>query len=218
MAPRTSAAAAARQTGRRLADVGARFDARSWVLGTSGNFSAVISRRPLRIVITPSSTHKGRLTGRELLTIGPDGVAVGRPATRPSAETRLHLEIVRLRGAGAVLHTHSVWGTILSDLHAADRGIALEGYEMLKGLSGVATHHHREWVPILENDQDMSRLAAEVRGVLASHRTAHAFLLRGHGLYTWGRTIDDAERHVEVIEFLLEAVGRRGTHGHRDHP
>jgi methylthioribulose-1-phosphate dehydratase len=207
-----------RQISRLLADVGARFDARHWVLGTSGNLSAVVSRRPLRLVITPSAAHKGRLTGREFLTVGADGAPIGRGTARPSAETRLHLEIVRLRGAGAVLHTHSVWGTILSDLHASDRGIALEGYEMLKGLSGVGTHHHREWVPILENDQNMSRLAADVSDVLTAHPAAHAFLLRGHGLYTWGGTIEDAERHVEVIEFLLEAVGRRSTHGHRHHP
>jgi methylthioribulose-1-phosphate dehydratase len=207
---------------RQLADVGRRFYARGWVLGTSGNFSAVVSRRPLRIAITPSAAHKGRLTGRELLVVDDRGVpqvrAGRRKAARPSAETRLHLEIVRARGAGAVLHTHSVWGTMLSDLHAADRGLALEGYEMLKGLDGIGTHEHREWVPILENDQDMTRLAGAVRERLASEPAAHAFLLRGHGLYTWGATIDDAERHVEILEFLLEILGRRSAHGHRHHP
>lgn len=207
---------------RQLADVGRRFYARGWVLGTSGNFSAVVSRRPLRIAITPSAAHKGRLTGRELLVVDDRGVprvrAGRRTAGRPSAETRLHLEIVRARGAGAVLHTHSVWGTMLSDLHAADRGLALEGYEMLKGLDGIGTHEHREWVPILENDQDMTRLAGAVRERLAAEPAAHAFLLRGHGLYTWGATIDDAERHVEILEFLLEILGRRSTHGHRHHP
>jgi methylthioribulose-1-phosphate dehydratase len=107
---------------------------------------------------------------------------------------------------------------MLSDLHAADRGLALEGYEMLKGLDGIGTHEHREWVPILENDQDMTRLADAVRERLAAEPVAHAFLLRGHGLYTWGATIDDAERHVEILEFLLEILGRRSTHGHRHHP
>jgi methylthioribulose-1-phosphate dehydratase len=206
---------------RQLAEVGRRFYARGWVLGTSGNFSAVVSRRPLRIAITPSAAHKGRLTGRELLVVDERGVSrvrtSRRKAGRPSAETRLHLEIVRARGAGAVLHTHSVWGTMLSDLHAADRGLALEGYEMLKGLDGVGTHEHREWVPILENDQDMARLAGVVRERLAAEPAAHAFLLRGHGLYTWGATIDDAERHVEILEFLLEILGRRSAHGHRHH-
>ena len=109
------------------------------------------------------------------------------------------------------MHTHSVWGTILSDLHADSEGLAIEGFEMLKGLDGVTTHEHREWVPIVANDQDMARLADRVRAVLERDRDrrVHGILLRGHGLYTWGRTIADAERHVEILEFLLEAVGRR---------
>jgi methylthioribulose-1-phosphate dehydratase len=120
------------------------------------------------------------------------------------------VEIVRLRGAGAVLHTHSIWSTVLSDGNAAAGGLAIEGYEMLKGLEGVATHEHREWIPILENDQDMERLAGRVRETLISQPASHAFLLRRHGLYTWGETLSQAVRHVEIVEFLLEACGRRG--------
>jgi methylthioribulose-1-phosphate dehydratase len=157
------------------------------------------------------------LIGRDFLTVDDRGDVVGRRRGRPSAETRLHLEIVAARAAGAVLHTHSVWGTILSDSHAAAHGLMLEGFEMLKGLAGVGTHEHREWVPILENDQDMVRLSGRVRHVLAGTPAAHAFLLRGHGLYTWGATIAEAERHVEILEFLLETVGRRDSHGHRHH-
>jgi methylthioribulose-1-phosphate dehydratase len=127
---------------------------------------------------------------------------------KPSAETLLHLEIVGTRGAGAVLHTHSVWSTILSERHLADAGLAIEGYEMLKGLDGVSSHQHREWIPIVPNDQDMSRLAARVRDAFRATPEAHAFLIAGHGLYTWGRTIADAERHVEILEFLFEVVGR----------
>jgi methylthioribulose-1-phosphate dehydratase len=200
-----------RDYARRLADLGRRFDARNWVLGTSGNFSAVLSSRPLRLIITASAVPKGALTPRQFLEVDEAGAIRGRRGGKPSAETRLHLEIVRMRAAGAVLHTHSVWGTILSDLHADSAGLAIEGFEMLKGLDGVTTHEHREWVPIVENDQDMARLARRVSDVLERDRDAkvHAILLRGHGLYTWGRTIADAERHVEILEFLLEAVGRR---------
>ena len=80
---------------------------------------------------------------------------------------------------------------------------------MLKGLAGVTTHEHREWIPVLENDQDMTRLAARVGGVLREHPDCHAFLLRRHGLYTWGATVTEAVRHVEIVEFLLESVGRK---------
>jgi methylthioribulose-1-phosphate dehydratase len=197
--------------GRQLAEVGRRFYARGWVLGTSGNFSAVVSKRPLHLAITPSSAHKGTLTGQEFLVVDGQGNSRAPARGRPSAETLLHLEIVAARKAGAVLHTHSVWSTILSDLHAHEAGLAVTGYEMLKGLDGVRTHEHREWIPIVGNDQDMPRLALAVRSVLKQHPRAHGFLLQGHGLYTWGRTIADAERHVEILEFLLEATGRRAT-------
>jgi methylthioribulose-1-phosphate dehydratase len=196
-----------------LVAVGRRFYARGWVLGTSGNFSAVVSRQPLRLAITASMQHKGKLTPADILEIGEDGRATPEHSGRPSAETRLHLEIIARRGAGAVLHTHSVWSTILSDLHAGERGLAIEGYEMLKGLDGVTTHERREWVPIVENDQDMTRLSREVGALLDEHVESHAFLIRRHGMYTWGRTLADAERHVEIVEFLLEVMAH-GAHPH----
>lgn len=177
-------------------------------MGTSGNFSAVVSRHPVRLAITPSAAHKGALDPATFLEVDETGGVAGPGQGKPSAETLLHLEIVAERGAGAVLHTHSVWSTILSDLHAAGGGLAISGYEMLKGLEGVQTHEHGERIPIVENDQDMPRLAKEVRQVLRGQPDAHAVLLRRHGLYTWGRTLAEAERHVEILEFLLEAVGR----------
>ena len=195
-----------------LCAIGRQFYERGWVLGTSGNFSAVLSPEPLRLAITASSVHKGTLAPEQILEID-EQARVLSGTGQPSAETLLHVEIVRARGAGAVLHTHSVWSTILSDVHAAERGLAISGYEMLKGLDGVRTHEHREWIPIVPNDQDMPRLALEVRRALDGDATSHAFLLHRHGLYTWGQTLADAHRHVEILEFLLEAVGRRGEIG-----
>ena len=196
------------QAAGQLAEVGGRFDARNWVLGTSGNFSVVLGRDPLRLAMTRSGVFKGRLDSDAIVEIDGEG-AVLRPAgARPSAEALLHVEIAGTRGAGAVLHTHSVWSTLLSDRHAGAGGLGIAGYEMLKGLEGVSTHEHREWIPILENDQNMTRLAGRVRQVLAEHTGCHAFLLRRHGMYTWGQTLPQAVRHVEIVEFLLEIVGR----------
>jgi methylthioribulose-1-phosphate dehydratase len=189
--------------------IGQRFDARGWVLGTSGNFSIVVDRAPLRLAITRSGTHKGELAAGDILELDEDGRSSGTSAGTPSAETRLHLEIVAARGASAVLHTHSIWSTVVSDRCAAAGGVAIEGYEMLKGLAGITTHEHREWIPILENDQDMARLAGRVRATLQERPDCHAFLLRRHGLYTWGATVPEAVRHVEIVEFLLESVGRK---------
>ena len=161
-----------------LVRVGRRFDERGWVMGTSGNFSVVIGRDPLRLAITPSAAFKGELQADQILEMDDRGAPVdallplGPASTRPrvSAEALLHLEIVRARGAGAVLHTHSIWATLLSERFAGARGFFIEGYEMLKGLEGVRTHEHREWLPIVENDQDMARLSASCAACSRSTR------------------------------------------------
>ena len=200
-----------RAAARAFAPIGRDFYARGWVLGTSGNFSALVSTKPLTLAITASAVSKGAIGADDIVLVGPRATLLGKRPGRPSAEALLHVTVARIRGAGAILHTHSVWGTILSDLHAADGGFTLTGYEMLKGLEGVKTHEHAEWVPILENDQDMERLAGRVEAVLEQFPAAHAFLLRQHGLYTWGDDLAQARRHVEILEFLFEAAGRRGT-------
>jgi methylthioribulose-1-phosphate dehydratase len=193
-----------------LAEIGKGFYARGWVLGTSGNFSAVISREPLRLAITSTGLDKGSLAPAQFLEMD-NAANVVRGDGRPSAEALLHLAIVRGVDAGAVLHTHSVWSTVLSGSHASQGGIALEGYEMLKGLEGVRTHKHREWLPILENSQDMLELGERVSKTLRESPGIHGFLLKEHGLYTWGASLQEAKRHVEILEFLMEVLVRSGA-------
>ena len=196
------------QLARQLARVGRDFRSRGWALGTSGNFSAVVSVEPFRLAITQTGIDKQALTEREIILVDENGRTVNGPG-RPSEEVTLHLTIVRVKRAGAVLHTHSVWGTLASE-HCAERGgLNIEGYEMLKGLQGIRTHQHQEWLPILENSQDMKALAASIEDALAQHPDCHGFLLRRHGLYTWGQDLVQAKRHVEILEFLLELVGRK---------
>ena len=190
-----------------LAEIGRDCYARGWALGTSGNFSAVVNRDPLRLAITTSGVNKGTLSAGEVVEIDQHGRVVAGSG-RPSAEASLHLAVSRGRGAGAVLHTHSIWSTILSDA-ATEDGLALEGYEMLKGLDGVGTHEHREWLPILDNTQDWAAAVPEVEAILTEHPQAHGFLIRRHGLYTWGRDLAEARRHVEILEFLFEVMGRK---------
>ena len=191
-----------------LASIARDFYLRGWLVGTSGNLSAVVNREPLHLAMSPSGVEKGDLTHSQILLIDEHARVVSDHPGKPSDESPLHVRIVKERGAGAVLHTHSIWNTILSDLYAADGGVAIEGYEMLKGLQGVSTHVHREWLPITENSQDMLALADSVGDILRKHENAHGFLLRRHGLYSWGKDLPEAKRHVEILEFLLEVLGR----------
>jgi methylthioribulose-1-phosphate dehydratase len=195
-----------------LAELGRRCHARGWVLGTSGNFSAVLSRDPFCLTVTPSGLDKGSLTPQQFVRVDAAGIVTDRSG-RPSAETALHLAVVRERQAGVVLHTHSVWSTIISEERAGQGGLWIEGYEMLKGLEDVSSPNHREWLPILENEQDIPILAGVVETTLKRHPDAHGFLLRKHGLYTWGENLAQANRHLEILEFLLEVVGRTRLSG-----
>ena len=179
---------------------------RGWVPATSGNFSV---RWGSRIYITPTGLDKGTLSPPDLLEIDMEGAVLGGRG-RPSAETSLHTVIYRERAhAKAILHVHTVWNTLLSGRFVSHGNVPLEGYELLKGLSGVSSHEYTERVPIIENTQEYSSLAEHLRDVLRGDPAAHGVLLSRHGLYTWGESVAEARRHLEALEFLFEVEGRR---------
>lgn len=191
-----------------LALAGREFYRRGWVMGTSGNFSALLARKPLRICVTASGMEKGQLDETNFLELD-DDAEILQGFGKPSAETLIHLAIYRfVPKARSILHTHSVWGTILSDRYFERGAIEIEGYEMLKGLAGVITHEHKETVPIVENSQDYVALSHVIENVLRDNKKIHGIYLRRHGLYTWGETVADARRHIEIFEFLFEVLGR----------
>ena len=203
-----------REAIRQLTEAGASLAQRGWLSGTSGNLSATLSLEPLHLVITSSGQNKGNLTPSSFVEVD-DGGHVIEGTGRPSAETSLHRIIVKRKRAGAVFHVHSTWATVLSGLYAEQGGINITGYEMLKGLAGISTHEHTEWLPILENSQNYIELSTKLDSLLIENPNIHGVLLRSHGIYTWGADVDEAQRHVEILEFLLEAIGRdhliRGT-------
>ncbi len=187
----------------------AGFHARGWCLATSGNFSVRVAGAPLRLLITRSGLDKARVTSDDLLLVGVDGEPVGGGAGRPSAETLLHTTAALHAGAGATLHTHSVAATLLGEHFLPAGGLTLSGYEMLKGLAGIESHQAEVHVPVVPNSQDMGELAGRLREELGRRPGLQGLLLAGHGLYTWGATLDEARRHVEAFEFLFECVARR---------
>ena len=193
---------------RGIVAVAREFHGRGWLMGTSGNLSAVVQREPLRLAITASGVDKGELSAQQVIMIDEEARLLDQYEGKPSDESLLHVCIARERGAGAILHTHSVWNTIFSDIYAKDGGVRIEGYEMLKGLAGVRTHEHSEWLPIVENSQDIPALAETVSKLLNENPHAHGFLIRRHGLYSWGDNLAQAKRHVEILEFLMETMGR----------
>jgi methylthioribulose-1-phosphate dehydratase len=188
---------------------GRRMDARGWVPATAGNisvrFTDEASGAP-RIAITRSGCHKGFLNAFDVMEVDADGRAL-TPDAKPSAETLLHTQIfARFPEAAAVLHGHSVAGTVLSMDEPADR-LTLSGYELFKAFAGQTTHDATLHVPLFANDQDIARLA----GVIAPHLAdcPLGYYIRGHGAYVWAHTMDAALARLEAFEFLLECELRR---------
>ncbi|MDA0346764.1 MAG: methylthioribulose 1-phosphate dehydratase [Verrucomicrobia bacterium] len=179
---------------------------KGWAPGTGGNFSVVINERPLKLLVTMSGVDKHTVTSKELLLVNRSGKVIEGVAN-PSAETLLHTTIARLTGATCILHTHTVWNTVIS-IRESGSILRLTGFEMLKGLQGVKSHQHEELVPVFENSQDIPALARKVSARLRKQPNMHGFLLSGHGLYTWGKSVAEARRHVEIFEFLFEVYGR----------
>ena len=190
-----------------LIAAGKAFYSRNWVLGNAGNFSAVICRDPLQWVITRNSAHKGNLTELDFVRMNDFGQSLDS-GREPPPESPLHRAIILKPDVEAVLHTHSVWSNVLSELYAHAGGLTMEGFEMLKGLTSTGTHQHTEWVPILENLEDSATLSRRMTEMLSSNRGIHGILLRKCGCYTWGKTVNDAIRQVEILEVLFEVLGR----------
>lgn len=191
-----------------LAATAEGFYQQGWAYGTGGNFSALVSREPFQLLITASGVDKGKLNADTFVLLDGNGNQL-EGSGKPSAETGLHYAIYNATNAGAVLHTHSVWSTVLSEKYLKSGEIRVQGLEMLKGLNGVTSHEHEEVFPVIENSQDINSLANVVTGLFDKSSGMHAFFLSGHGLTTWGRTIEEARRHVEIIEFLLNVQAQR---------
>lgn len=184
-----------------IIDAGRFLYSRGWSPATSSNYSARLSAS--EALLTVSGKHKGELTPADLLAVDMQGTSL-EPGKKPSAETLLHTQLYRWQPAiGAVLHTHSVNATVLSRLTPADV-LVFTDYELQKAFVGVTSHEGEVRVPIFDNDQDIARLAAKVQPWLEAHPECVGYLIRGHGLYTWGAQMSDALRQVEAFEFLFE--------------
>lgn len=180
------------------------FSLKGWSPATSTNYS--IRLREDHFLISRSGVDKSRFTPDDLIQINSQGEIYPefqKPGVKSSAETNIHTAIYeRFPEVKSVLHTHSVLGTWLGQKHVSEKEIHFSGWELLKGFSGVETHLTTITVPIVYNHQDMTEIMNEMEYHWA--QSPRGFLIAGHGLYTWGKNVFEAKRHVETFEFLFE--------------
>ena len=199
--PATIPASLFEQRADAVADAARELSALGWTPATSSNFSMRVDAD--HAAITISGRHKGRLGRNDIMLIDLDGNAVGTDA-RPSAETALHTQVYRRwPEMNVVLHTHSRTQSVASRLFAGDGVIRLQGWELQKAITGYHTHESVLEIPVFPNTQHMPELVARVDAWLDAGKPLCAYLIDGHGIYTWGRDMAETQRHLEALEFLL---------------
>ena len=184
-----------------IAAAGRKLGAQGLTPATSSNFSMRLD--DAHAAITISGRDKGTLTPDDIMVVDMDGRAVGTTA-HPSAETLLHTQLYRcFSEANAVLHTHSRTQTVASRLFAGTGVVRFDGYELQKAIAGHTSHEEAIELPVFPNTQDMPELVERVDAWIRADKPLYGYLIDGHGIYTWGRDMAEAERHIETFEFLL---------------
>lgn len=200
-----------RDAARSIAAVSHRLYQHGWSPATSSNYSQRLNDN--FCAVTVSGKDKGYLTEADVMVVD----LHGQPASagKPSAETGLHTQLYRHHAnVGAVLHTHSIASTVLT-MHWPDQAVlTLRGYELLKAFTGINTHDTEMHIPVFANTQDIDQLARDVDAAMTDGRITHAYLIRGHGVYTWAADMASCYRQLEALEFLFTVeVERRKIGG-----
>ena len=188
-----------------LAELVRSWNAKGWSPATSTNYSFRDEEQDGRIWISGSGIDKSEFAPKHFMAINPTGKPYSVEETRkPSAETLIHTFIYeQFPEVNSILHTHSIGGTVLSRVYP--HGITLENYELQKAFQGEITHEKSHLVPVFENKQDIAELVEDIKSWLDMGNlfSIPALVLKQHGTYVWGRSIQDAKRHLEAIEFLF---------------
>lgn len=183
-----------------LARIGQRLYRLGWSPATSSNYSMRIDDNACALTI--SGRDKGELSAADIMAVDLNGQAL--TDGKPSAETALHTQLYRRHPEiGAVLHTHSHASTVLTMHWQDERVVRLAGYELLKAMHGINTHQTELLLPVFENTQDIAQLAEQVDQAMSRGEISHAYLIRGHGLYTWADSMPACFRQLEALETLL---------------
>lgn len=176
-----------------------QYHAKGWSPATSTNYSFKDSEN--QIWVSRSGVDKSEFEATDFITIDSEGIATGEYShIKPSAETRIHTEIYRLFfDTNVILHSHSAYPLVVSE--QLEREISFTGYEVQKGFEGVLTHDCTVTIPVFNNTQDM----VEFSTWLSDRRSElqhHCLIIRNHGTYAWGKSLFDAKRHLETLEYL----------------
>lgn len=175
---------------------------------TSGNYSVRSKTNPNMAMVSESGIDKSKFTEDHFIPLNymtremdPDYKTLGK---KSSDETDIHLTIYQVTNANCVLHSHMLDALLFANLFPNQAFATLKGLELLKGFKGVKTHDIEINIPMFENTQDIRSLAEEVKPSITNQPNNYGLILKGHGIYIWGESVEEAKRHLEVFEYIFK--------------
>lgn len=185
-----------------LCELMRRFYVLGWVSGTGGGIS--IKDPAGGYWLAPSGVHKELLSPDDLFRFEDDLETCVEPRNGGKLTECFPLfqTIFRARGAGAVIHSHSIWSSLVTRVCEGDFSIV--DFEMQKGISGHGVFSPLR-VPIIANTEREPELTGALAEALERDERAFAVLVRGHGVYIWGDDWKQAKRHAECYDYLFRA-------------
>ncbi|XP_010584324.1 PREDICTED: methylthioribulose-1-phosphate dehydratase isoform X2 [Haliaeetus leucocephalus] len=169
-----------------------------WVTGTGGGISL---KHGNEIYIAPSGVQKERIQPEDMFVCDMNEQDISGPPPQKKLKksqcTPLFMNAYTMRGAGAVIHTHSKAAVMATLLYPGSE-FSITHQEMIKGIQkctsgGSYRYDDTLVVPIIENTPEEKDLKERMARALEKYPDTCAVLVRRHGVYVWGETWEKAK-------------------------
>ncbi len=137
------------------------------------------------------------------------------PRLKPSQCTPLFLAAFNKRNAGCCIHTHSQWAvliTLLLESQSWDQNVfEINNIEQIKAFGkgyqkqGNLGYHDTLRIPVIENTPHEEDLTESLEAAMDQYPDTYAVLVRRHGLYIWGETVEKAKAQAERYGVVLSS-------------
>lgn len=144
------------------------------------------------------------------------------PTFKPSQCTPLFLSAFTRKGAKCCIHTHSPYAVLVTLIleqqgQGFDKEFRINNIEQIKGFAkgyphkevGNLGYHDTLKIPVIENTAHEEDLTEFMEEAMEKYPDAYAVLVRRHGVYVWGNSVEHAKTQCErSVEFPLVSFAR----------
>ncbi|KAM4898771.1 methylthioribulose-1-phosphate dehydratase isoform 1-T2 [Sylvia borin] len=189
-----------------------------WVTGTGGGISL---KHGDEIYIAPSGVQKERIQPEDMFVCDMNEQDISGPPLhkklKKSQCTPLFMNAYTMRGAGAVIHTHSKAAVMATLLYPGSE-FSITHQEMIKGIRKCTSGGYYRYddtlvVPIIENTPEEKDLKERMARAMEKYPDSCAVLVRRHGVYVWGETWEKAKTMCECYDYLFDIAVQMKQHG-----